>query len=183
MSESPDSLFRRLAAQADDALPPVHLWHPAETRDIGMRVTRDGTWWYQGSPVNRTRMVRMFARILRREPDGYFLVTPAEKVRLEVEVAPLLAIRMEVRDAAGVPEIAFETSTGDIVVADREHPVRMLGTPDEPLPVVEVRDGIEALIARSVYYELVEQAELTAEGDLEILSIRSRGDRFRLGVV
>ena len=183
MRESPDSLFQRIAEQAQDKLPPVHRWHPTEITDIGMRVTRDGTWWYQGSPINRKRLVRMFSRVLRREGDEYFLVTPVEKVRLEVEVAPLLAVRMEVRSAADEPEIAFETNVGDIVVADREHPVAMRGSPEAPLPVVVVRDRIEALIARSVYYELVDQGELADRDGLEVLVLRSRGQAFELGAV
>ena len=120
MSDSPDSLFRQLAAaEPDDKLPPVHLWHPEETKDIGMRVTRDGTWWYQGSPIRRQRLVRLFSRVLRREGADYFLVTPVEKVKVEVEVAPLLAVRMDVRGGPD-PEIVFETNMGDLIVADDE---------------------------------------------------------------
>ncbi len=183
MNDSPDSLFRQLAAaEPDDKLPPVHLWHPEETKDIGMRVTRDGTWWYQGSPIRRQRLVRLFSRVLRREGADYFLVTPVEKVKVEVEVAPLLAVRMEVRGGPE-PEIVFETNVGDLIVADDEHPILMHGTPQAPLPVLVVRHGIEALIARSVYYELVGQGEITQKRGRETLVVRSRGARFELGVL
>lgn len=179
MIDSADSLFARIAAGSDDGLPPVHRWHPSSVQDPGMRVSRDGTWWYQGSAIRRQPMVRLFSRVLRREGDAYFLVTPLEKVRLHVELAPLLAVRMEVRGRAADREIAFETNVGDLVVADRAHPLRLLGTPDAPLPVVEIRDRIEALIVRSVYYELVAQGEPLDDG--ERVRLRSRGAVFELG--
>lgn len=183
MSGKPDSLFELLSGHADDGLPPVHLWQPADVKDIGMSITRDGTWWYQGSPIRRQRMVRLFSRVLRREGTEYFLVTPVEKIRVDVELAPLLAVRMEAGTGRRGREIAFQTNTGDIVVADRRHPVRMLGTRDAPLPVVVVRDGIEALIARNVYYELVDTGEIVANDGGEVLVIRSRGEAFELGPV
>lgn len=179
MIDAPESLFKRIAGQSKDSLPPVHLWHPENVKDIGMRISRDGTWWYQGSPIRRERMIRMFSRVLRREGDEYFLVTPVEKVRVDVEAAPLLAVRVERRDDGGTPEIAFETNTGDIVVADAEHPIIMRGTAERPTPVVEVRDGIEALLARSVFYELVEHADI----EDSVLVVRSRGALFELGAV
>jgi len=183
MSDSPDSLFEQLAGRIRDQMPPVHRWDPAVTRDIGMRISRDGTWWYQGSPIRRQRMVCLFSRVLRREGSAYFLVTPVEKVRVEVEVAPLLAVRMEVRPAEGGPDIAFQTNMGDIVVADRAHPIRVRGSGEAPLPVVVVRDEIEALIVRSVYYELVEHGEIVNRNDTEELVVRSRGEAFVLGAV
>jgi len=179
MSDAPDSLFERIADQSGDGVPPVHRWQPEDVKDIGLRITRDGTWWYQGSPIRRERMVRMFSRVLRRDGDEYFLVTPVEKVRVEVETAPLLAVRMERRDAGGTPEIAFETNVGDIVVAGAGHPIIMRGSAAAPSPVVVVRDAIEALLVRSVFYELVAHAELE-DG---VLRVRSRGETFTLGRV
>lgn len=183
MTPSPDSLFAQLAEQGENKLPPVHLWHPVDVKDIGMRVTRDGTWWYQGSPIRRERMVRLFSRVLRREGEDYFLVTPVEKVRVDVEVAPLLAVRMEIRDGENGREIALATNVGDVVVVDSKHPIRVRGTPDAPLPVVAVRDDIEALIVRSVFYEMVEQATLSTRGAGEVLTLESRGVTFELGAV
>lgn len=183
MTDTPDSLFHRVAAQMDAKLPPVHLWHPRETKDIGLRVTRDGTWWYQGSPIDRKRLVRLFSRILSREGREYFLVTPVEKVRVDVEVAPLLAVRMETRGRGPAAEIAFETNVGDIVVADSEHPIMMRGTDQAPLPLVAVRGGIEALIGRNVYYDLVAQGEILVRGGREVLVVRSAGVVFELGAL
>lgn len=183
MTDSPDSLFRQIAGQTRDTLPPVHLWHPAETKEIGMRISRDGTWWYQGSPIRRQRMVRLFSRVLRREGQDYFLVTPVEKVRVEVEAAPLLAVRMEVQQEVSGPQFAFQTNVGDIVVADRDHPIRMHGSQAAPLPVVVVRDEIEALIVRSVYYELVDRGEVVDVNGADMLVVHSRGEAFELGTV
>lgn len=183
MNEAPESLFRQLVAQSEDKLPPVHLWHPSNTTDIGMRISRDGTWWYQGTPISRRRMVRLFSRVLRREGEEYFLVTPVEKVRVEVEVAPLVAVQMEVRSGGRGPEIAFRSNVDDIVVVDRDHPILMHGTPEAPLPVVVVRDRIEALIARSVYYELVEQGETRVSRGREVLIVHSCGIDFELGAL
>lgn len=183
MHDAPESLFRQIAERAGDELPPVHLWHPSETQDIGMRISRDGSWWYQGSPISRPRMVRLFSRVLRREGAEYYLVTPVEKVRVEVEVAPLLAVRMEVRQGAHGPDIAFQTNAADIVVVDAGHPLRVRGTREAPLPLVVVRDGIEALIARSVYYELVEQGVVVDINGVETLVVHSRGAAFQLGTV
>lgn len=183
MNPSPDSLFEQLTGGAGGKLPPVQQWHPENVKDIGMRITRDGTWWYQGSPIRRERMVRMFSRVLRRDGTDYFLVTPVEKVRVAVEVAPLLAVRMEVRHGDDGPEIAFATNVGDIVIADAGHPIRVHGTPEAPLPVVVVRDGIEAMLVRSVFYELVEQATLVGGEGGDTLVVRSRGATFLLGAV
>lgn len=183
MSDFPESLFQQIAAQDGDDLPPVHQWHPEDAKDIGMRISRNGTWWYQGSPIERGQMVRMFSRVLRREGSDYFLVTPVEKVRIEVEAAPLLAVRMEVRQGDDGPDIAFQTNVGDIVIADREHPIRVHGTPEAPLPVVVVRDDIEALIARNIYYDLVNQGEIVDINGAETLTVHSRGESFGLGTI
>jgi len=181
--QNPDSLFRLIAERAGDTLPPVHQWQPGDVKDIGMRISRDGTWWYRGSPITRERMVRMFSRVLRRDNGEYFLVTPVEKVRVEVEVAPLLAVRMEQRGGDAGPEIAFQTNTGDLVVADADHPITVRGTPQAPLPVVTVRSGIEALITRNVYYELVDTAEIQEREATRLLVVRSAGADFPLGEV
>lgn len=183
MSGTPDSLFNQLSGYTADKLPPVHLWQPADVKDIGMHITRDGTWWYQGSPIRRLGMVCLFSRVLRREGMEYFLVTPVEKIKVHVEVAPLLAVRMESREGENGREIAFQTNTGDVVVADREHPIRVLGTWDAPLPVVVVRGDIEALIVRNVYYELVEKGNIVAKDSDEVLVVTSRGEVFELGAV
>ena len=174
-----DSLFEQLdAAGGENPLPPVHLWHPDRKGDAGMRIDRDGRWYYQGSEIQRPRMVKVFSTVLRRDPDGFYLVTPAEKLRIEVEEVPFVAVAMEVRGEGRDQQIAFSTNVGDLVVVDAAHPVRVVGQDDKPRPFVEVRDGLEALISRPLYYRLVELSESFDDG---ATGVWSAGSFFPLG--
>jgi len=140
-------------------LPPVDQWNPAHCGDSEMRIARDGTWYHQGSPIGRLPMVRLFSTVLRREADGSFvLVTPVEKLSIAVEDAPFVAIAVHGEGVGQDRKIAFTLNTGDPVVADKEHPLRFRDSDDGPHPYVLVRAGLEALIARPVYYELAEWA-------------------------
>ncbi|MDV3456917.1 DUF1285 domain-containing protein [Sphingomonas sp. HF-S4] len=140
-------------------LPPVESWNPAHCGDSEMRIARDGTWYHQGSPIGRAAMVRLFSTILRREPDGRFvLVTPVEKLDIEVEDAPFTAVEMKVEGEGAAMKLAFRLNTGDLVAAGPEHALRFDTRDDGPRPYLHVRRGLEALIARPVYYELVEIA-------------------------
>lgn len=135
--------------------PPVDRWHPAHCGDSEMRIARDGTWYHQGSPIGRAAMVAKFATILRREGDGsYVLVNPAEKLTITVEDAPFLATAMK----AEAGRIAFQLNTGDLVIAGPDHPLRFVEGEDGPRPYLHVRGGLEALVARPVYYELAQLA-------------------------
>lgn len=141
-------------------LPPVDSWHPTHCGDSEMRIARDGTWFHQGSPIGRPEMVRLFSTILRREPDGGFvLVTPAEKLDIIVEDAPFVAVELKSEGEGKARNLAFRLNTGDLVVAGPEHRLRF---EDGPHPYLEVRAGLDALVARPVYYELAELA--LAEG-------------------
>ena len=140
-------------------LPPVDRWNPSHCGDSGMRIARDGTWYHEGSPIGRAAMVRLFSTILRREPDGsYVLVTPVEKLDIEVEDAPFVAVELKTEGQGPERSLAFRLNTGDLVVAGREQPLRLGQSKDGPHPYVEVRPGLEALVARPVYYELAEIA-------------------------
>ncbi|WBH16824.1 DUF1285 domain-containing protein [Sphingomonas radiodurans] len=142
-----------------DRLPPVERWHPTHCGDSDMRIARDGTWYHQGSPIGRPAMVRAFSRILRREPDGgYVLVTPGEKLDIAVEDAPFVAVELKVEGEGRDAQLAFRLNTGEIVTASAEHPLRFTEHADGPRPYVHVRGGLDALIARSIYYELAERA-------------------------
>lgn len=135
--------------------PPVEQWNPAHCGDSEMRIAADGTWFHQGSPIGRKEMVRLFSTILRREPDGGFvLVTPVEKLDIEVEDAPFIAVEVASEGQGSDRRLAFRLNTGDLVLADASHRIRVRGTADEPRPYLHVRGGLEALIARPVYYEL-----------------------------
>lgn len=140
-------------------LPPVDSWNPAHCGHSRMRIARDGSWFHEGEPIRRPEMARLFSTILRREPDGSFvLVTPVEKLTIDVEDAPFTAVEMMSEGSARDRSIAFRLGIGDLVVAGPEHPLRVEERAGEPRPVVTVRPGLDALIARSVYYELVELA-------------------------
>lgn len=147
----------RLAAAK--RLPPVEQWQPAHCGPSDMRIARDGTWYHQGSPIGRAEMVRLFSSILRREGDGsYVLVTPVEKLDIEVEDAPFVAVEMKAEGSGDAARLAFRLNTGDLVTAGAAHPLRFAGGEDGPRPYLHVRGGLEALVARPVYYELAERA-------------------------
>ena len=159
MTPPPDLASLSLAeiAQLAEAqkLPPVESWNPAHCGHSDMRIARDGTWYHQGSPIGREAMVRLFASILRREADGrHVLVTPVEKLDIDVEDAPFLAVEMKREGAGATARLAFRLNTGDLVAAGPDHPIRFEEREDGPHPYLRVRAGLEALIARPVYYEL-----------------------------
>lgn len=136
-------------------LPPVESWNPTHCGDSAMRIARDGTWYHEGSPIGRPAMVRLFSTILRREADGgYVLVTPAEKLDIEVEDAPFVAVEVRSEGEGRARRLAFRLNTGDPVVAGPDRPLRFETRTDGPHPYLLVRGGLEALIARPVYYEL-----------------------------
>ena len=139
-------------------LPPVDKWNPDRCGHSGMRIARDGTWYHQGSPIRRPEMVRLFSTVLRREPDGrHMLVTPVEKLEIDVEGAAFRAIEMTSEGEARERRIAFKLDSGDAIILSPEHPLRVAETPR-----ILVRHGLEAELARPVYYELAEIA--LAEG-------------------
>jgi hypothetical protein len=140
-------------------LPPVEQWNPTHCGDSEMRIARDGTWFHQGSPIGRQAMVRLFSTILRREPDGrYVLVTPVEKLDIKVDDAPFVAVEMKAQGDGADARLAFRLNTGDLVTAGADHPLRFAEGEDGPRPYLHVRGGLEALVSRSVYYELADRA-------------------------
>ena len=155
-----------LAASAQSAkkggLPPVHLWNPPFCGDLDMRIARDGTWFYLGTPIGRFELVKLFSTILRRDGDDYFLVTPVEKVGITVDDAPFVAVDFKQVDDG----LVFETNVGDLVTAGPENPIRVVRDVEtgEPSPYVLVRSNLEALIDRKSFYRLVDIGE-TADVD------------------
>lgn len=160
-------------------LPPVHLWNPAHSGEIDIVIGKDGRWRHEGAPIGREAMVRLFSTILRKDPDGIWLVTPVEKLRITVEDAPFVAVRVDqVAGEDGRPSLRFLTNVGDEVEAGPDNPIRVeTDAGGEPRPYVHVRRGLEALIARPVFYELV---ELATERDGR-LGVASHGAWFELG--
>ncbi len=145
------------AASREKGLPPVHLWNPPFCGDIDMRIARDGTWFYLGTPIGRAPMVRLFSSILKREGDRYFLVTPVEKVGITVDDTPLHAIDVEAEGAGPDQRLTFTTRTGDVVTAGPGHPLQIdRGPGGEPAPMVMVRAGLWARIDRKSFFRLIE---------------------------
>lgn len=165
-------------------LPPVHLWHPAHCGDIDIVIKRDGLWLHEGSPIGREALVRLFSTVLRKDPDGFHLVTPVEKLRITVEDAPFIATRVDREfDAHDRPILRFLTNVGDSVVADAEHPIRVIsqGPEQAPRPYVMVRHGLEALVSRPVFYELADLAERREAPDGPFMAVESAGVWFPIG--
>lgn len=158
VTPSTESLAASARAASKSGLPPVHLWNPPFCGDLDMVIKRDGTWFYQGTPIGRAPLVRLFSSILKKEGDDYFLVTPVEKVGIIVEDAPFVAIDFTAEGAATAQTLTFTTQVGDTVSAGPEHPIRVVRDPvsGEPSPYVMVRRGLEALIDRKSFYRLVE---------------------------
>ena len=180
MPVRPEDLFDTLKAlQARQRLPPVDKWRPARQGRIEIRIASDGTWYHEGRAFTRMALVRLFSTVLRREGDSYYLVTPREKLTIEVEDAPFLAIDFETRGEGFSREIGFRTNTDDVVFAGPGHPVWIEREASGPKPYVHVRGGLNALIARSVYYPLVELAQ-ESDGHLWL---HAGGERFDLGSV
>lgn len=145
------------AAAKGRGLPPVHLWNPPFCGDLDMRIARDGTWFYLGTPIGRPELVRLFSTILRKDGEAYFLVTPVEKVGITVDDAPFVAVDFE----PGEDGLTFETNVGDHVTAGPDHPIRVERDAEtgEPSPYVHVRADLEALIDRKSFYRLVDIGE------------------------
>lgn len=159
-------------------LPPVHLWNPAHCGEIDIVIRRDGSWWHEGAPIGRERLVRLFSTVLRKDPDGIYLVTPVEKMKIRVEDAPFIAVRVDAVVGDDGTVLQFLTNVGDMVEAGPDNPIRVDLQPDgEPRPYVHVRRGLEALISRAVFYELAELAE-SRDGRL---GVASHGAWFDLG--
>jgi uncharacterized protein len=159
-------------AAGERGLPPVHLWNPAHCGEIDIRIRKDGVWFHEGTPIGREALVRLFSTVLRLDPDGYHLVTPVEKMKITVEDAPFIATRVDRMGEA----LVFQTNVGDTVEAGPENGIRVAIDPEtgEPRPYVHVRRGLEALIARPVFYELAEMA--SPKGD--VWGVTSNGAFF-----
>ena len=151
------------AIEARGGPPPVDRWDPPHCGHSAMRIARDGRWFHEGRPIERPAMVRLFASVLRREPDGsHVLVTPVEKLTIDVEATAFRATQMTMVGEGEKRRIGLTLDSGDALIVGSDHPLIVIGTPDGPSPRVAVRFGLEAELARPVYYELAEIA--LAEG-------------------
>jgi len=164
------------AASSGHGLPPVDQWNPPFCGDLDMRIARDGTWFYLGTPIGRVELVRLFSTIIRRDGDDYFLVTPVEKVGIKVDDAPFVAVDFDpVSDG-----LRFVTNVGDAVVAGADHPIRVVRDAEtgEPSPYILIRRNLEALIDRKSFYRLVDIGEIAAHDGEDWFGISSGGQFF-----
>ena len=160
---SADSVLASAQAAAKKGPPPVHLWNPPFCGDLDIRIARDGTWFYLGTPIGRPGMVRLFSSILKKEGGRYYLVTPVEKVGIRVDDAPFVAVDFE-REGTGRDQVlTFVTQVGDRAVAGPDHPIRVArDASGAPAPYILIRSNLEALIDRKSFYRL---ADLGCHGD------------------
>lgn len=160
--------------------PPVHLWHPENVKDIDMQILANGDWVHEGSVIKRQRLVHLFASVLRKEDDDYYLVTPVEKCRIVVEDAPFIAILLR-NDGQGKDQVlSFTTNMAEDVDCDITHALRIEIDPDsdEPAPYLHVRDGLEARINRNVFYQLMDLLVVADWQDEQWLGLWSSGEFF-----
>ncbi len=158
VSPTAEGIAASALAAKTRGLPPVHLWDPPDCGDLDMRIARDGTWFYNGTPIGRPELVKLFSTILRKDGDRFVLVTPVEKVGITVDDAPFVAVDFEASGSGAEQVLTFETSVGDFVAAGPDAPIRVERDPEtgEPSPYVLVRARLEALIDRKSFYRLVD---------------------------
>ncbi|PRY92732.1 hypothetical protein BCF33_1586 [Hasllibacter halocynthiae] len=172
---NPTDALVRAARSGGKGPPPVHLWNPDHCGEIAIRILRDGTWLHEGTPIGRPALVRLFASILKREGDRHFLVTPVEKLGIEVEDAPFIAQDFEEEDGV----LTFETGVGDLVAAGPENPITVeIAGDGEPAPYLHVRRGLMARIDRKTFYRLTEIGETEEVDGTPWFGVRSDGAFF-----
>ncbi|WP_288929438.1 DUF1285 domain-containing protein [uncultured Maritimibacter sp.] len=173
---SAESLASSAKKAAKGGLPPVDKWNPDFCGDLDMRIARDGTWFYLGTPIGRHELVKLFSSILRKDGDDYFLVTPVEKVGITVDDAPFVAVDFAREGDA----LRFVTNVEDEVLAGPDHPIRVVRDPEtgEPSPYVNIRRNLEALIDRKSFYRLVEIGEHADHEGESWFGLRSQGAFF-----
>ncbi|HBZ45205.1 MAG TPA: DUF1285 domain-containing protein [Maritimibacter sp.] len=173
---SAESLAASAKVAGKKGPPPVDKWNPPFCGDLDMRIARDGTWFYLGTPIGRHELVKLFSSIIRKDGEDYFLVTPVEKVGITVDDAPFVAVDFE-RDGDG---LRFVTNVEDEVIAGPDHPIRVERDPEtgEPSPYVNIRRNLEALIDRKSFYRLVEIGEHADHDGERWFGLRSQGAFF-----
>lgn len=168
------------AASKGRGLPPVDQWNPPDMGEMDMRIARDGTWYHEGSPITRPGLVRLFSTILRRDGDRYVLVTPVEKLGIQVEDAPFVAVDVDIEGSGRDQTLTFLTNVGDRATAGPDHPLRIEtdAQSGEPSPYVLIRGRLEALIDRKSFYRLMEQGETHEHDGTDWFGLWSAGVFF-----
>lgn len=169
-----DSLLTQAGLEQETRIPPVLQWNPPLSGDMNLQIRKDGSWWHEGTRFQREKLVRLFASILKREGDDYFLVTPVEKWRIQVEDRPLQIILAERQGG----DIKLLTNGGDVVIVNKEHPMAVSELDNTPVPEVLVRHNLWARFSRNAYYQLTELADINEQ---EQVSVSSGGETFIIG--
>jgi len=160
--------------------PPVEKWNPDYCGEMDLTIRRDGVWVHEGTPIGRARLVRLLSTVIRKDGERFFLVTPVEKLGITVEDAPFLAVLMRIEGDGANRRLIFTTNVGDEVVADRDHPISYRASGNGKAPYVHVRAGLDALISRAVFYDLVAIGETRdIDGDIWFGAV-SAGEFFPL---
>jgi hypothetical protein len=162
--------------------PPVHLWNPPFCGDLDMHIATDGTWHYLKTPIGRPALVKLFASVLKREGDKYFLVTPVEKVGITVDDAPFLAVEMKIEEGPGCRVLNFRTNVDDWVACGPEHRLRFEPEPDTGglKPYLHVRRDLWAKVTRALFYDLVELGEDREIAGERMFGLVSGGEFFAM---
>jgi uncharacterized protein len=162
--------------------PPVHLWDPAYCGEIDMRIAADGTWFYQGTPIGRPALVKLFASILKREGEKYFLVTPVEKCGIVVEDAPFMAVELQVADDGAWRQLCFRTNVDDWVVCGAGHPLRFEqdAATGGLKPYIHVRSDLWAKVTRAVFYDLADLGEARKIAGTRMFGVTSAGEFYAM---
>src|SRR5258705_8661412 len=170
------------AAPAGKGLPPVHLGNPPFCGDLDMRIASDGTWFYLKTPIGRPALVKLFASVLKREDDRYFLVTPVEKCGIVVEDAPFLAVELKPEKSAQGQVLHFRTNVDDWVACGRDHALHFEPEPETGglKPYLHVRRNLWAKVTRPLFYDLVEFGEERALGGERMCRVVSGGEFFAM---
>ncbi|HHX34600.1 MAG TPA: DUF1285 domain-containing protein [Gammaproteobacteria bacterium] len=181
-STAPIDALQRLTDSAERLAYSAN-WNPAQGGDSEMRIARDGRWFYQGSEITRPALVQLFSRLLRREGDQYFLVTPVEKLSIEVDDAPFVSVNIAVQGEGSGQDVYVTTNLGDTLLIGPLHPLRVETDPqtEEPAPYVSVGDNLAVLLQRSDFYQLVEYAEERTLNEKNIMGVWSQGEFYHLG--
>jgi len=175
-----DDITRAARREGGKGPPPVHLWNPPFCGDLDMRIATDGTWFYLKTPIGRPALVKLFASVLKREDGKYFLVTPVEKVGIQVDDAPFLAVEMQADDKAGDRVLHFRTNVDDWVACGKDHALRFEPEPNTGglKPYLHVRRDLWAKVSRALFYDLVELGEERDIDGERMFGVASGGEFF-----
>lgn len=183
MSQQSTDLEQLAKSVPEKGLPPLHSWHPPLSGDMEMRIDRNGQWWFKGNLIGREALVKLFASILRLEDDGeYYLISPVEKWRIQVEDTPLVAHSLSVNGQGEQQMLTLTTNVGEVLNIGTDHPLHMESYPGtgEPRPLVTIRHGVQARLVTAAYYELADLAvERLVDGET-VVGVLSDGNFYKL---